>query len=131
MEIVKKDHRISKAAAVAMTKRYRQEKQKIIAPSFKHESILPICETFDRAGFDELLAQKSCVGVRAYYAMNEQDQVHLVFVGVDAQGRDILPASEDTIARLATQESAEDDGVLLDNGARCPENCPEPSPLNS
>ena len=130
MEVVKKDHRITKRAAIAMTKRYRNGRAKIVAPGFKAESVLPNCETFDRAGFDLLLKQKGCVAVRAYYAMNELEQVHLVFVGVDADGRDILPAEEDSILRLATEEGAEDDGVLLDNGARCPEECPTDSPLN-
>lgn len=131
MERVKKDHRISKASAIAMTKRFRNGRGRIVKPGLKAESILPTCETFDRNGFDLLLAQPGCAGVRAYYAMNEQDQVHLVFVAVDANGKDILTATTSEKQLESISGDATNDAVLLDNSSRCPEYCPEPSELNS
>lgn len=112
-----------------MTKRYRQGRPDVVKQGLKPDSILPTCETYDRAGFDLLLAQKGCVGIRAYYAMNEKEQVHLVFVGVDEKGRDMLKPEEGETSDVVAKGGFEP--VILDGGARCPEACPEPSPLNS
>src|SRR5882757_2069319 len=39
---------------------------------------------------DQILAQPGCAGMRFYNAINEQGQKTLVYVGVDASGKDIL-----------------------------------------
>jgi len=39
---------------------------------------------------DQILAQPGCVGMRFYNAINEEGQKTLVYVGVDASGKDIL-----------------------------------------
>ncbi len=39
---------------------------------------------------DQILAQPGCVGMRFYSALNEQGQKTLVYVGVDASGKDIV-----------------------------------------
>jgi hypothetical protein len=128
MERVKKDHRISKAEAIAMTSRYRGNKEKLLPQALTKNNCLPICETYDRAAFDALLAQKDCASVRIYYGLNEQDQVHLVIVGVDANGKDILSNDEEG---TESKSALSIEGVILDGGARCPEECPESSELNA
>jgi len=45
-------------------------------------------------------------------------------VGVDAEGKDMLPAIE------STGEAGDDDPVIVEDGIRCPPICPPPSPLN-
>lgn len=123
-----RNHRITRAEAIAQTGRYRKNKEKILAEGYKGKAILPICETFDRAAFDDLLKQKGCTGIRVYYGMNDMDDVHLIMVGVDAEGRDMLPDA-DQLA-VATEDSTDAADVIIENGARCPTACPEPSPLN-
>jgi hypothetical protein len=39
---------------------------------------------------DQILAQPGCVGMRYYNALNEEGQKTLVYVGVDASGKDII-----------------------------------------
>ena len=39
---------------------------------------------------DQILAQPGCVGMRFYYGLNEEGQKTLVYVGVDAEGKDIV-----------------------------------------
>ena len=39
---------------------------------------------------DQILAQPGCVGMRYYNALNEAGQKTLVYVGVDAAGKDII-----------------------------------------
>src|SRR5688572_3618245 len=115
MSTANSNHFISLEQAKKMTKKYRDNKKSLVA---NEKSDLPISETFDRAAFDALLAQPGCVKVRAYYGMDENTGIHLVFVGVNEK-------DEDMIAIQAFNDSAEtstvpEDAVILDGGIRCP-----------
>jgi hypothetical protein len=46
--------------------------------------------TIGRNIIDEILAQPGCVGMRFYDAVNEEGQKTLVYVGVDASGKDMV-----------------------------------------
>lgn len=46
--------------------------------------------TVGRNIIDQILAQPGCVGLRFYNAINEFGQTTLVYVGVDAQGSDMM-----------------------------------------
>ncbi|MBN9381610.1 MAG: hypothetical protein J0H74_12635 [Chitinophagaceae bacterium] len=46
--------------------------------------------TVGRNIIDQILAQPGCVGLRFYNAINEIGQTTLVYVGVDAQGNDMI-----------------------------------------
>jgi len=39
---------------------------------------------------DQILAQPGCIGMRFYYGLNEAGQKTLVYVGMDADGKDIV-----------------------------------------
>lgn len=39
---------------------------------------------------DQILAQPGCVGLRFYNALNEEGRKTLVYVGIDASGKDIV-----------------------------------------
>jgi hypothetical protein len=43
-----------------------------------------------RKVIDQILAQPGCVGMRFYNALNEDGQKTLVYVGVDASGKDMI-----------------------------------------
>ena len=54
--------------------------------------------------------------------------VKLVIVGVNDKNEDMITTVEgDTMMRSTT----EDGGEIIEEGMRCPEQCPPPSPLNS
>ena len=59
---------------------------------------------------DHILAQPGCVGMRFYNALNEMGQKTLVYVGMDASGKDIL-------RKVVVQENgilASSDGTVAD-----------------
>jgi hypothetical protein len=39
---------------------------------------------------DQILAQPGCAGMRFYYGLNEDGQKTLVYVGIDAEGNDLV-----------------------------------------
>jgi len=39
---------------------------------------------------DQILAQPGCVGMRFYYGLNQEGQKTLVYLGVDADGKDLV-----------------------------------------
>lgn len=115
------DHFITLSKATEMTSKYRGNKENILDSGYKDTGILPVCETFDRAAFDTLLAQDGCESVRAYFGMDADLKVSLVFVGVNASGEDLVVSFESDI----------DPNIIVEDGQRCPTVCPESSPLNT
>ncbi len=114
-------HSIPLATAVEMTSLYRAQKENILDAEYRNENVLAICETFNRQAFDDLLAEPDCNALRVYYGMDEDLKVHAIIVGVDETGNDILPSQ-------LTETSEED--KIVEEGQRCPDFCPPPSPLN-
>jgi hypothetical protein len=112
---------ISLPTAEAMTGKYRSNRNAIVKTEYGSDDLLPICETFTKDDFDVILSTSGCASVRIYYGMSEDLKVHAIIVPVDADGADILPGSSLT--------EADDEGIL-ENGNRCPDLCPPPSPLN-
>ena len=88
-------------------------------------------------------AQNGCVGVRAYYGLDEAGQPQLVLVGYDANDNDILPPppapeSRSVTDEMPTAELRADDmpGLeptvsLATNFPPCPPCCSIENPLNS
>lgn len=98
------NHSIGLDDAAAMTERYRDNRstdQTIIA------------EYFGKDAITEIFAQQDCVGMRIYYALDEQMIQKLVIVGVDGNGDDLY------------------NGKLAEFGLTCPANCAASNPLNS
>jgi hypothetical protein len=118
------EHFISLATAAEMTRTFRANRDAILEPGYRGLNLLPICETFDREAFDQLLLQAGCSGVRIYYGMDDSLKVHAVMVGVNAEGGDMVGSG--TNASLVAEED-----VIIENGGRCPDICPGGSPLNT
>jgi hypothetical protein len=118
-----KKHLITLDDAKKMTKKFRDDKDKIVKDEYKGKHLVPNCESFDRAAFDELLQREDCKGVRIYYGMKPEDhKVHAIIVGFDEAGKDILPV--EGIVMDGTN------GCIIQDGTACPNNCPPPSDLN-
>lgn len=118
-------HFITPAQAKKLTKNYPGKRERMVRDEYRGPKTLPLCETFDRAAFDTLLAQPGCQSIRIYLGMDEGHEVKLIAVGVNEKGQDILPDINQT-ADFAAETS-----VIVEEGQRCPENCPEDSYLNS
>src|SRR5690348_16760799 len=116
------NHSIPLTDAVTLTTEFRSKKETILGTQYRNKGTLPICETFDRDAFDELLAQDGCVSIRIYFSMDSVTKVKLIAVGVNDKGEDILPDPNFPDPAV---------GKLMENGTRCPAVCPPSSVLNS
>ena len=122
-------HFISLEEAKKMTHAYKAKRKDLLDPKYKdkEKKVLPTCESFERSAIEGLLKNPACKGIRIYYGLKNEDEMHAILVGYDAESKDILPASE--IERTEGVEGA--DGEILENGTRCPSHCPPSSDLNS
>lgn len=104
------NNRIDLATAKELTKRYRENLKALV--SKEYAGSLPNAETFDATAIQAILNQPGCVEFRAYYGMKEDRKVCLIFIGVDAQGNDIINS---------TNGNGED--VIVELGMICPPYC--------
>jgi hypothetical protein len=117
-------HFIPLTRAAEMTALYRSQKENILAAPFQYQKILPVCETFNRADIDTILAKEGCQALRTYLGMDENLKVRVILVPVNENNEDILPAQSQTDI-----DNVDDD--IVEEGHRCPDICPPASLLNS
>lgn len=96
------NHSISLEQAVAMTSLYR---------SAIPEG-MPVSETFGITSMNALLSQTGCTALRIYHGKQTDGTIHAILVGVNEKGEDIT------------------EGILLEEGNRCPPYCPPTSILS-
>jgi hypothetical protein len=96
-------HEIPLADACAMTSRYRNSGQ------FNNY----FGGFFGSTAIREILDQDSCVGIRYYYGLNDQENPVLILVGVDAENKDLV------------------EGKIAEMSLPCPELCDSTSPLKN
>lgn len=106
---------------IQMTAFFREENNNVLDPVYQGKGILPICESFDREFFDTLLSYPDCTGIRIYSGMDADKNQRFIVVGVNANDEDIY----------ITQEERPGELFVIENGVRCPSNCPPSSELNS
>ncbi|MBA2499266.1 MAG: hypothetical protein H0V30_06020 [Chitinophagaceae bacterium] len=115
---------ITLANASQMTATFRQNREAVLDSNYQNQDILPKSETFDRADLESILAQTGCVRIRIYYGMETNLKMHAIFVGVNENDEDMILVPNQSLTE------ADDEGLLLQGGVRCPEICPPESELN-
>lgn len=118
-----KTHFIPLQQAIDMTTLYRKQKEPILLPEYRDKNILANCETFNREAIDYLLAEKDCAGIRIYFGMDAEMKVHAILVAVNAANEDLLPA--------LTSAPGDEGYKVVEDGQRCPDDCPPASVLNA
>ena len=118
-------HFISLAEAKKMIGRYRAKRKDLLDAKYKDKDkkVLPTCESFERSAIEALLKNPECKGLRIYYGLKNEDELHAIIVGYDAENKDILPSSD-------AARTAGDEEEIVDSGLRCPTYCPPSSDLN-
>lgn len=53
---------------------------------------------FGREIINQILAEEGCVGIRMYYALDDDGNRQILLVGVDSEGNDLLPSAGGRIA---------------------------------
>lgn len=98
------NHDISLSSASAWTANFRNSDPnpaKTIAHSFGKDAVFAI------------LNQSGCVGIRMYYALDDNGAKQLILTGIDASGNDLY------------------NGLLAERSFKCPPDCAAANPLNS
>lgn len=67
----------------------------------------------------QLLDENRSVGIRAYYAIDDNGKKQLLLVGVDEDGNNLLPQESTT----SNSSSVEGDPIIVDQSAPCPPVC--------
>lgn len=111
-------HAISLTNAIDMTKKFRDEKNNALSAGY--QGMLSVCETFDKAAFDTLLATSGCAKVRIYFGLDVNSKMHAIIVAADANDNDILP-----------DDSTIETNMIIDKGITYPPGSTPASPLNS
>ncbi len=62
------------------------------------------------------MAEEECVGIRMYYAIDDEEKRQIVLVGVNSKGEDLKPQS------LILNE--DDNNIVVDASFPCPSFCP-------
>ncbi len=114
-------HFISLPQAVKMTETFRKNKESILGTEYKNRDSVPLSETFNRQAIEKLLSTDNCAGIRIYYSMDDNLKIHAILVAVNDSNEDILPDERSL--------SGASDIVIIEEGQRCPDLCPPPSPL--
>ncbi|MCB2203438.1 hypothetical protein KQI65_01715 [bacterium] len=97
------DHTIALDDAAELTRNYRKSAGKgAIKGGF-----------FGRAALEQVLSQEGVVGIRYYYAQENNGRPVLILVGVDENGKDLV------------------DGFMAERAMPCPPFCSPWNPLNS
>jgi hypothetical protein len=88
---------IDLAQAAAWTANYRKQ----------HEGVTEAVKAhfFGRDIMQQILEQEGCVGIRMYYALDDNSQQQLILVGVNAEGQDM------------------EEGTVADRSRVCPPDC--------
>ncbi len=99
----KEDHSISLEDASKMTRNFQLQAapDQIIGGFFGKDAVLAI------------ISQEGAVGMRYYYGMDDEGTPHIILIGVEADGNDMI------------------EGLLAERALPCPPACPEPNGLNS
>lgn len=64
----------------------------------------------------ELLDRPGCVGIRMYYAIDDEGERKLLLIGVDGKGENMMPSADG--------RSADGDDPIVDFSFPCPSYCP-------
>jgi hypothetical protein len=95
---------IELAQAAAWTANYRKQNAEVANAAKAH--------FFGREILKQILEQEGCMGIRMYYALDDNGQRQLILIGVHAEGEDM------------------EEGVVADKSTVCPPDCDQESSLN-
>lgn len=82
--------------------------------------------TISKEILKKVIAPDECNQMRIYLARSEDEdrpKIHLVLVGVDSQGKDLVPRKDKELPNPAQEY------FIAETADRCPHNCDQASPL--
>lgn len=119
------NHQITTDFATLMVKKYKRFRSKILKAK-KTDGLLPSNTpdlphflTYNKTAIHNLLKTPGCTAIRMYPAINDNGQLTLVIVGVDATGENILKAKNASSAKTS-KAVATTSVTVLDEGQASP-----------
>lgn len=110
-----KGNKISKSKARKWVNNYKKKHEK--DKNFMSSML------FDKHIVLKMLKEDRCKGLRIYNALDEEGKLHFVLVGTDAEGKNILPKSDEYMAKTV-EEVEGGDPIMVNDGLPCPTECP-------
>ncbi len=136
MDSLKKiNHFIKPAIARLYILRFRELNKTLAKQKILNLVSFPNCETFRADAVKLLLDQAGCKALRIHLGVNEKNEICMILSGVDENAKDIVHINNGHQLPVLTFSGAplaiENDVVLLEDGQRCPKNCPPPSEITT
>jgi hypothetical protein len=108
-------HHVDSDVASSMVKKFKtfrtrlQTAQKTEGAVPKNTPELPVAVTYNKKAIQSLLKQPGCEGIRIYPAINGDNAMTFVLIGVDASGENL---SGNVMAKDATSTKTVDEGQM-------------------
>jgi phosphoketolase len=133
-DLSKRKHVVDESKASAMVKKYKTFRTRLASSKKNGGALpanipdLPTFITYNKKAFQALMKKTECVGVRIYPAINDDNGLTFVIVGVDAAGENILSGMVEATgqAMMKTTTTTTKPGTV-DEGQTSP---PYPAPSN-
>lgn len=114
------DHTIPLEQAMNMIQHFNDSKGAVVNEGFGTPDVLPVHETFNLKAIDSIICQPNTVGFRVYMAMDDEQKVRFVLVGVDGDGKDVIQRVNNNPANIATLATEEVSVYVAEAGQRWP-----------
>ena len=98
---------------LATAKRWAANYRATIKPG-EHEA-----HYFGAESINRVLNEDNSVGLRIYYAIDDEGKKQVLLIGVDAEGNNLLP-EEGAAAKATTEDGGP---IIVDQSVPCPPNC--------
>ena len=127
-DLAARKHHVDQTTAAAMVKKYKSFRTKLASAKKNGGDLpanvpdLPTFITYNKKAIQNLLKKSDCAGLRIYPAINADNALTLVLVGVDEAGENILAST--LLAKTAAKGAT---GTTVDEGQMSP---PYPAPIN-
>ena len=74
----------------------------------------------------QILAEPGCVGIRMYYAIDDNGRKQILLVGANANGDNLLPSTSSSFASFSLFSDPDDGNIIADFSWPCPSYCNPP-----
>ena len=98
--------------AKAFRRNFKANRQKLPGTS----EAIPDSESFKREHIEQLLKQPGCTALRIHFGMDDRNNLKLMITASNEKQEDLLENTNESV---------------LEDGVRCPPNCPPPSDLEN
>ncbi|MES2645439.1 MAG: hypothetical protein V4717_01090 [Bacteroidota bacterium] len=130
-DLMSRKHHVEQETASGMVKKFKTFRTKLATAKKNGSELpknipdLPTFITYNKKAIQKLLKNPECAGLRIYPAINADNFMTLVLVGVDEGGENILEST--LLASKAKSSSKSVTTLTVDEGQMSP---PYPAPVN-